>query len=86
MPSNQYKHYAATGFLSAFVDLLNLITQMREKKPPLSIQQQERVSVSYSVSRLSCRGLLCSAQPITLRTTCRQVGMSFSNSEYSEAL
>ena len=46
------------------------------KKPPLSIQQQGRVSVSYSVSRLSRRVLLCSTQPIpvTLRTTCRQAG------------
>jgi len=46
------------------------------KNPPLSIQQQERVSVSYSVSRLSCRFLLAPTQPIpvTLRTTCRQAG------------
>ena len=44
------------------------------KNPPLSIQQEERVSVCYSVFRLSCRFLLCSAKPIPviLRTTCRQ--------------
>ena len=41
---------------------LTIWEQFSDEKPLLSIQQQERVSVSCSVSRLSCRGLLCSTR------------------------